>query len=146
MKLYLVKLCLNTRSSSKHSPFRFTSDRFDNMLGFMIQYDTDIEGETIRFGCGGNFTTEKVILTSPSFTYNYPEDQNCIYTISVPADRLIDITFSTLDIKCNEDVGSDFIEIRDGSTENSPLMTKECSDGNRIPTTMQSTQNFLWIK
>ena len=116
------------------------------MLGFMFQYDTAVEGETIRFGCGGNLTTEKGILTSPSFPYNYPEDQSCIYTISVSTERFINITFSTLDIKCNEDVGSDFIEIRDGSMENSPLMIKDCNDGNSIPTKMQSTQNFLWIK
>ena len=116
------------------------------MLGFIIQYDTDKEGETFRFGCGGNFTTERGILASPSFPDYYPEDQSCIYTISVPAKRFLTITFSVLDIKCNKDEGSDFIEIRDGSFENSPFMIKDCSDGRRTPMTMQSTQNYLWIK
>ena len=113
----------------------------------MIQYDSVDIGETVRFGCGGNFATNRGILTSPSFPYSYPKDQNCTYFISVPAGKFINITFSFLDIRCKrEEVGSDFIEIRDGGQENSPRMIKDCSDGNDIPKTMHSTQSFLWIK
>ena len=117
------------------------------MLGFMIRYESDTVGETIRFGgCGGNFISERGTLTSPLFPNDYPGDQSCIYAISVPVGRSITFRFSLLDIKCNEVLGPDLIEIRDGSFDNSPLMIKDCSDENRLPMTMQSTQNFIWIK
>ena len=116
------------------------------MLGFMLQYDSVKEVETVRFDCGGHLTSERGFLASPSYPDYYPEDQSCIYTISVTDRRFITITFSVLDVKCNADVGSDFIEIRDGSSQNSPLMIKDCSDGKHPPMKMQSTQNHLWIK
>ena len=126
---------------------RFVSDNIDNMLGFMIQYESDTVGETVRMGgCGGMLTTERGILTSPSFPNDYPGGQSCIYAISVSVGRFITITFSLLDIKCNEDMGSDLIEIRDGGFGNSPLIIKDCSEENRIPMAMQSTHNLLWIK
>ena len=116
------------------------------MLGFMLQYDSVKEGDTVRFGCGGHLTTERGFLASPSYPEYYPEDQSCTYTVSVTAKRFLTITFSFLDIKCNADVESDFIEIRDGSLQNSPLMIKDCSDGKYPPMKIQSTQNHLWIK
>ena len=112
----------------------------------MIQYDKHDFGETVRFQCGGNFTTLRGILASPSYPEAYPEDQSCIYTITLPKGSFINITFSLIDIRCNDEVGSDYLEIRDGGSDNSPLMIRDCSGGKRIPETMQSTQNFLWIK
>ena len=111
----------------------------------MIQYDIDDDAETVRFTCGGNFSTKRGLVGSPSFPNHYPSDKSCQYTISAPARTFIIITFSVLDITCNE-LGSDSIEIRDGIKKTSPQMIKDCSDGNRIPKTMQSTHNFLFIK
>ena len=112
----------------------------------MIQYDNDEVGETIRYACGGQFLTKRGLLGSPSFPDLYPKNESCEYTISVPPKNFIKVEFSVLDIRCDDKVGSDYIEIRDGMLDNSPLMIKDCSDGNRIPKKMQSTQNFLLIK
>ena len=129
---------------------RFASDRIDSGLGFMIKYESDdVGGKTVRLGCGGNLTTKSGLLASPSFPEAYPEDQSCIYTISVPDRHFINITFLALDISCSVQVGSDYtdaIEIRDGTSGSSPLMMEYCGNGSHIPTTMQSTQNFIWIK
>ena len=125
----------------------FRSDRIDNKLGFMIQYQAMDVGETFRFGCGGNFTTKTGMLASPSFPDSYPEDQTCVYYISQPPGKFINITFLVLDIRCNDEAGSDYLEIRDGGSENSPQMLKSyCGGGNDVPLTIQSTQNLLWIK
>ena len=125
---------------------RFRSDRIDNKLGFMIQYQTTDVGQTFRFGCGGNLTTKTGMLASPSFPDVYPADQICIYSISLPSGYYINITFILLDIRCNAKAGSDYLEIRDGSSENSPLMIKDCSDDNGIPITLQSPHSKLWVK
>ena len=103
-------------------------------------------GETYRLGCGGTFTTKTGLLASPSFPTYYPGDKVCIYSISLPLGNIINITFHNFDINCNDEVGSDYLEIRDGSSGSAPQMLKYCGNGTDIPITMQSTQNFLWIK
>ena len=42
----------------------------------------------------------------------------------------------------------DYLEIRDGDSENSELLGKYCGDGNvlSLPISMQSTQEYLWIR
>ena len=123
------------------------SDRIDEKMGFMIQYETVDEGETFRLGCGGLFTTKRGMLASPSFPNFYPEDQHCSYNISLPPGSFINFTLLFLDIECNDEAGSDFLEIWDGASEQSPqLLHKYCGNGSNIPGTMQSTQNWLWIK
>ena len=126
---------------------RFTSDRLDNQLGFALQYQNNNAGEALRIGsCGGNFSAPKGIFTSPSFPEAYPEDQSCTYTISLPAGYVINVTFLVFQIRCNDKVGSDYLEIRDGSSHTSQRMFMDCSDGTHIPVTLQSTGNTLWLK
>ena len=50
-----------------------------------------------------------------------------------------------MDIDCNG-ITSDFMEIRDGNSDISPLMGKFCGDETIIPPEMTSTQNQLWIR
>ena len=119
------------------------------MLGFMIGYESDTVGETVRFdGCGGNFTTKRGILTSPTFPDTYPGDQDCTYSISAPVfGSYVNISFLTIDIHC-EDISleSDYIELRDGSSEDSPLMGRFCGNGSNVPAFIQTTQNHMRIR
>ena len=108
----------------------------------MIWYQITHVGESVRFGsCGGDFTTPTGILTSPSFPEVYPRDQSCTYTISLPNVKYINVTFMVIDIRCES--GSDYIEVRDGSSGSAPLMMNYCGDG---LTSIQTTQNSLWMK
>lgn len=50
-----------------------------------------------------------------------------------------------MDIKCH-DVGSDYIEIRDGNLEDSPLIGKWCGNGSDVPAFISSTQNYFKIR
>ena len=117
----------------------------------MIHYQITHVGESVRFGsCGGDFTAPKGILTTPSFPEEYPEDQICDYTISIPPGKYVILTFKVFDVKCNEVAGSDFLEIREGNTENSygkmgTLMGKWCGNDN-IPSLMHTTQNHIKIR
>ena len=57
----------------------------------------------------------------------------------------MNFSFISKDINSNA-AGSDYIEIRDGSSEDSPLIWKVSGNDNDIPAFMQTTQNFLRIR
>ena len=50
-----------------------------------------------------------------------------------------------MDIDCQGKM-PDFIELKDGKYEDSPLMGRYCGNGTRNPQTITSTQNHLRIR
>ena len=94
--------------------------------------------------CGGYFFTPDGILTSPSFPDKYPNYADCYYYISQPTGSQIKLNFHTLDIEAKEDCPYDYLEIRDGSDGDSPLVDVFCGD--EIPHDVQSSLNNLWIR
>ena len=93
--------------------------------------------------CGGNFTTSYGLLTSPSYPDNYPALKECVYIISQPTGTFMDLSihFLYLSQKNGKD---DCIELRDGISQLSPLIGKFLGSG--IPTSIQTTQNNMWMK
>ena len=69
---------------------------------------------------------------------------NCIYLISQQKGAYVNISFISMDILCP--VEYDYIEMRDGNSEDSPLMTILCGNISDVPAFMQTTQNFLRIR
>ena len=49
-------------------------------------------------GDGGYFSTNGGIITSPSYPDNYPNNANCLYTISQPIGTVILLKFHIWDI------------------------------------------------
>ena len=100
--------------------------------------------------CGGYLNTASGVLTSPSYPREYPENAECVYSISQPNDTYVTITILSFNLHdeypyaCGSASGYDYIEIRDGSSKDSPLMEKFC--GRNIPASLQSTQNKMWIR
>ena len=94
-----------------------------------------------------NYTSASGILTSPSYPNPYPAARDCIYLISLPVRTFVNLTLTTMDIVCQE-MGStsDYIEIRDGKYEDSPLIGKFCGNGSNLPALMQTTQNNLRVR
>ena len=76
----------------------------------------------------------------------YHPAEDCIYLINQPDDTYINIFFVEMDIACGEIFysPSDYIELRDGNSGDSPLMGTFC--GNAIPSPMQTTNNHMWIR
>ena len=125
---------------------RFVSDSFQyengvmkigNNKGFFIQYKA-LEPSSY---CGGNYTHASGILSSPSHPNSYPQSANCIYLISQPNGAYVNISFIIMDIYC-----PDYIEMRDGNYEDSPLMGRFCGNGSNVPPFIQTTQNHMWIR
>ena len=113
--------------------------------------------------CGGYFSTRNGTITSPSYPGNYPSNADCIYTIAQPTGTVIMLNFLSMDIEshdcdydyydycdpCSYDyIGTpsgDYLEIRDGPSSDSPLLGEKLC-GNEIPSSIQSSQNKLWIR
>ena len=137
--------------------FRFFSNSFENGTGFQLQYEfTNVSDRTFRIGaCGGSFTTQAGVFSSPSYPGNYPDGADCIYTISQPSGTVIQLKSLHMDISQGcyhifqgyahwiEGHCCDYLEIRDGSSRYSRLITQRC--GNRTIDT-QSSQNNLWMR
>ena len=113
--------------------------------------------EMCSTSCGGSFNLTSGVLRSPWHPNQYPSATDCIYLISPPSGTNIQITINSADISCYQfgvaeedlDLGSgltDYIEMRDGGTADSTIMLRYCGNGTYIPSTMQSTQNVLWMR
>ena len=128
----------------KIKTYRFTSNYFKNGLGFKLSYEVETSDtanpSTFRIGaCGGNFTTPSGFFTSPSYPDTYPKAADCTYSILVPNDTSILLKILMFDIN-----SEDYLEIRDGMSEDSSLIGRFY--GKNIPDFMQSTQNTLRLR
>ena len=107
----------------------------------------DFNTKELYTECGGNYSNASGALSSPSHPNQYPELADCVYLISQPNRTYVNISFITMDIVCQEMYSqSDYIEMRDGKTEESPIMGQFCGNGKKIPSVIISTQNNLWIR
>ena len=96
--------------------------------------------------CGGNFTALNSTLYSPSYPENYPDNEDCIYKISQPTKTVILLNVLSIDTEKSSSTSMcfDFLEIRDGPSETSPLLGKLC--GSDIPAPIHTSQNQLWLR
>lgn len=120
---------------------RFVSDYGTNADGFQMEYNT-LELFT---ECGGTYLNASGILTSPSQQDRYHKMVDCVYLISQSNGTYVNISVMSMDINCNSSV-SGYIEMRDGNSEDSPLMGKWCGNDSDIPAFMQTTQSYLRIR
>ena len=163
------------------SCFRFKSNLVESGYGFQLEYEQTNEAPTMsnRSGlCGTSVSTPIGILTSPSFPENYPNNKDCIYTISQPKGNRIILNIVSMDIEfdtyykdyygffdydyfyhtiyedyqhhqyggltCNDD----YLEIRDGASEKSPLIDGYCGSSANLsfPILIEPTQNNVWMR
>ena len=132
--------------------FRFHSDSFDNELGFHLEYKT-IKPLTLELFTSnkGTYSNASGVISSPSYPNAYQEMADLIYLVSQPNRTYVNISLITMDVNCQEMLTSeglkyDYIEMRDGSSEKSPLMLRLCGNGSNVPDFMQTTQNDLRIR
>ena len=121
--------------------FRFHSESTNNGPGFHIMYSI-LELFT---ACGGTYSNASGVLSSPEYPNQYPKLAGCVYLISQPNGTYVNMSFITIDIDC-QGTPSDYIEMRDGNSEDSPLMRRFCGNGSNVPDFMQTTQNHLRLR
>lgn len=124
--------------STTHQLFiRFRSDSSIAGSGFRAEYTTL---------CGGVFTGDSGSIKSPYHPNRYPGSRECVYIISQPLGKSVVLEFQAFDVEESFSGSCDFdyLEVRDGDSEASPLLSHLC--GNRLPNPIISTHNYLWLK
>ena len=87
------------------------------------------------------------MLASPSYPDNYPDDSDCIYHISQPEGT--NVTMKILQVAMYRDATcqlQDYLEIRDGSDADTPILSVVCGFDPDIYPAIHSTQNHMWIR
>lgn len=95
--------------------------------------------------CGDHLEGSSGDLRFPISGGNVGESLRCKWTIRVPERFRVKITFTDFVMKtrcCS--CTHDFLEIRDGSLDNSTLIERFCA--NREPKFVYSTRNVIWIQ
>ena len=112
-----------------------------NRKGFHIEYKA-LKQFT---ACGGYYSNASGVLASPSHPNPYPDLAGCVYLITQPNGSYVNISFLSMDIDC-QGTPSDYIEMRDGNSEDSQLIARLCGNGSNIPNFIQTSQNHLRIR
>uniref|UniRef100_A0A0X3NN85 Tolloid-like protein 1 n=1 Tax=Schistocephalus solidus TaxID=70667 RepID=A0A0X3NN85_SCHSO len=108
-----------------------------------VGYNRLADGKSCKFDCGGYLMADTGYITSPGFPANYPPNSRCVWKIKVPTGFSVLLTFQQFDLGDQSDCPYDYIEIRLGSTESSPLLRKLCSS--QLPDPVASKTNEMLV-
>ncbi|XP_022107899.1 cubilin-like isoform X2 [Acanthaster planci] len=114
---------------------KFKSDVSVSAGGFRATYELD---------CGGVYTDPSQDLISPYFPNYYPHDKTCEYVINAPQGQVVVLTFVTFDIEAHLNCDYDYLEVRDGASEDATLISKLC--GTALPSDQTSNGNSMYLK
>ncbi|KAK7089216.1 hypothetical protein V1264_024620 [Littorina saxatilis] len=94
--------------------------------------------------CGGEISKDQGFLTSPNYPDDYRPNKECIWKITTDEGYSVALKFQSFEIENHDNCVYDYLEVRDGSDETSPLIGKYC--GYKIPDDIESTGNKLYVK
>ncbi|XP_069834413.1 ovochymase-2-like [Dendropsophus ebraccatus] len=96
--------------------------------------------------CGGHFTADKGVLTSPNWPNSYPSSKACTWKITVDPSDNIHIVFTNFNLQFANLTGGcqDFVEVFDGEKPGATKLGHFC--GTTVPKTLNTTGNTAVIK
>ncbi|RMC11221.1 hypothetical protein DUI87_12136 [Hirundo rustica rustica] len=94
--------------------------------------------------CGGEIHKGAGQIQSPNYPDEYRPSKECIWKITVSEGFHIGITFQAFETEWHNACSYDYLEIRDGLTEQSPLIGHFC--GYEKPEDIKSSSNKVWMK
>ncbi|XP_044537617.1 tolloid-like protein 1 [Gracilinanus agilis] len=94
--------------------------------------------------CGGEIHKNEGQIQSPNYPDDYRPMKECVWKIIASENYNVGLTFQAFEIERHDSCAYDYLEIRDGSSENSPLIGRFC--GYDKPEDIRSTSNTLWMK
>ena len=62
--------------------------------------------------CGGTFIGESGQISSPGWPLSYPDNQNCLYVITVPEVNTVLLNITDFHLEDDEDCDFDYLEVR----------------------------------
>lgn len=94
--------------------------------------------------CGGKFYAPTGIIRSPDYPDEYQSDKDCIFIIHAPNGKQIDLHVKSFRLEENIACLFDFLEIRNGGNNKSPLIGNFC--GTEIIPNIRSFSNMLYLR
>ncbi|XP_022177373.1 cubilin-like [Myzus persicae] len=116
-------------SDSNQVIVHFRSDGSKNFRGFQLNYTT------IQADCGGTLNIDSHgTLSSPGSPGKYPPNRDCYWTLNAIPGKRIQLNFFSLRFERHINCSFDYLEIRDGFTQHSPMLAKLCNTtSNSLP-------------
>uniref|UniRef100_A0A8C5K7S6 Metalloendopeptidase n=1 Tax=Jaculus jaculus TaxID=51337 RepID=A0A8C5K7S6_JACJA len=94
--------------------------------------------------CGGDISKDSGQIQSPNYPDDYRPSKECVWRITVADGFHVGLSFQAFEIERHDSCAYDYLEIRDGSTEESALIGHFC--GYEKPEAVKSSANKLWVK
>nr|XP_012228893.1 PREDICTED: bone morphogenetic protein 1-like [Linepithema humile] len=113
-----------------------TSNRQSGHRGFTASYEAVCGGDVELDGIGH--------LESPNYPEEYQSSKECVWKLSVPQDYQVALKFQSFEIENHDNCVYDYVEVRDGHNDDSPLIGVYC--GYKVPPDIKSTGNKLLVK
>ncbi|ESO03888.1 hypothetical protein HELRODRAFT_191792 [Helobdella robusta] len=103
-------------------------------------------GFTARYEavCDGKIAKDSGLLTSPHYPDSYEINKKCTWHIVVPHGYTVALKFQSFEIEHHDKCVYDYVELRDGDVEMSPLIGRFC--GHKLPQPVESSTNWLFVK
>ncbi|XP_054258423.1 tolloid-like protein 2 [Macrosteles quadrilineatus] len=97
--------------------------------------------------CGGGeiqIDEEWRSLESPNYPEDYEPNKECVWVLAAPQDYQVALKFQSFEVENHDNCVYDYVEVRDGPSQDSPLLGKFC--GYKLPPDLHSSGNKLFIK
>uniref|UniRef100_A0A8C2FV93 Metalloendopeptidase n=1 Tax=Cyprinus carpio TaxID=7962 RepID=A0A8C2FV93_CYPCA len=94
--------------------------------------------------CGGEVRRDSGQIESPNYPDDYRPNKVCTWKIIVPQGFHVGLVFQSFETEKHDNCAYDYLELRDGDSENSPLLGRFC--GYEKPDDIKSSSNQLWMK
>ncbi|XP_063066835.1 bone morphogenetic protein 1-like isoform X2 [Engraulis encrasicolus] len=103
--------------------------------GFAISYEAI---------CGGEIARDSGQIQSPNYPDDYRPHKLCVWRVSVAEGFQVGLSFQSFEIERHDSCAYDYLEVRDGDSESSPLLGRFC--GYQKPSDIKTSSNQLWLK
>ncbi|XP_027132680.1 cubilin, partial [Larimichthys crocea] len=135
--------------ASDGNPLDFYSDSRTILVHF--RSDSYMTGNGLSFtyqiaSCSRTYEQDYGFLKSPGWPDIYPHNMDCTIILKAPQNSYISFFFNNFDMESHSNCEFDYLEIRNGSTANSPLIGRFCGSTLPSPIFPQSNQLYLRFK
>ncbi|KAM9538754.1 bone morphogenetic protein 1-like [Salvelinus alpinus] len=94
--------------------------------------------------CGGEVNRDNGQIQSPNYPDDYRPNKVCVWKVTVAQDFHVGLSFQSFEIERHDSCAYDYLEVRDGNSESSPLLGHFC--GHDKPDDIKTSSNQLWMK
>ncbi|BFZ22426.1 hypothetical protein BsWGS_25465 [Bradybaena similaris] len=118
--------------------FWFESDSSEANHGFEAHWTSHPQT------CGGYLTgSDTGTISSPGYPGNYTHNQDCTWNVVVSPGSSIRFNIARLALEHHPDCSFDYLEIRDGETDQAPVIRSFCSS--ETPAPIQTTGPYAYV-